>query len=148
MKVILLLSGSFAQDIWGYYNGVSSNQSLIPNMRYFNVNYTNGGDRNVYSDFSQAFILKKLFYPTGGSSSFTYENNTVWDKLLIPQLQETEYGNINNYYNNTQNEYETVTMITPQNEYFYIDVNPSSNDEELWVEFYNSCSNQDLQSDS
>jgi hypothetical protein len=133
--------GSFSQDIWGYYNG-RSNLSLIPNMNYFNVNYDEGGDRNVYPDYSQAYILKKLYYPTGGYSAFIYENNTIWDKLLIPQKQEIEYGTIDNYYTNTQNEYDQISMITPQNENFLIDVDQSSADEELRVEFSNSCSNQ------
>ncbi|MDR6923371.1 hypothetical protein [Chryseobacterium sp. 2987] len=133
---------SFAQDIWGYYNGNDTNRGLIPNLRYFNINYIKGGDRGVYSDYSQAFILKKVLYPTGGSSSFTYENNTIWDKLVIPQRQAVEYGTINNYYDNTQNEYDIITKITPSNEYFYFDVDPSSNSEELWCEFRNSCSNE------
>ncbi|MDV7695857.1 hypothetical protein N6B72_02885 [Chryseobacterium soli] len=132
---------SFAQDIWGYYNGKTDNIGLIPNMRYFNINYTKGGDRNVYPEFSQAFILKKIAYPTGGTSAFDYESNTVWDKLLIPEKRIIEYGTINNNYINTQNEYEQITMATPPNEYFYIDVN-RLNREELWAEFFNSCSNQ------
>ncbi|MET3538320.1 hypothetical protein, partial [Chryseobacterium limigenitum] len=134
-------TGSFSQDIWGYYNG-KSNPTLIPNMNYFNVSYEKGGDRNVYSDYSQAYILKKVHYPTGGSSAFIYENNTIWDELLIPQRQEIELGTIDNYYTNTQNEYDQISMITPQNENFVFGVDQSSADEELRVEFGNSCSNQ------
>lgn len=133
--------GSFSQDIWGYYNG-RSNPNLIPNMNYFNVSYDQGGDRNVYPDYSQAYILKKIYYPTGGSSAFTYENNTIWDKLLIPQKQEANYGAIDNYYTNTQNEYDQIIMNTPPNEYFLFDVDQGSADEELRVEFGNTCDNQ------
>ena len=130
---------SFTQDIWGYYNNRGG--GLIPNMRYFNINYATGGDRNVYGDYSQAFILKKIKYPTGGSSSFSYENNTVWDKLTIPERKAIEYGTVENFYNNTQSEYDMVTITTPQDQYFYIN-NLLGTQEELWVEFNNSCSNQ------
>ncbi|MDP9960049.1 hypothetical protein J2T04_001933, partial [Chryseobacterium lathyri] len=135
--------GSYAQDIWGYYNGKQNNNgSLIPNMHYFNKDYTAGGDRNVDANYSQAYILNKVIYPTGGSSAFTFENNSVWGKLLIPQRQETEYDYINNSYTSDQNEYDNILMTTPSNEYFYIDVDPVNPNEQLWAEFANSCSNQ------
>ncbi|WET50670.1 hypothetical protein PYS58_05940 [Chryseobacterium indologenes] len=133
--------GSFAQDIWGYSNGKTGGIGLIPNLRYFNKNYTEGVDRSVDGTYSQAYILKKIVYPTGGSSLFTFENNTIWNQLLIPQKEESTYSFINNAYNNTQSEYEVITMMTPSNEYFYIDVD-RLNGEELGAEFFNSCSNQ------
>ncbi len=133
--------GSYAQDIWGYYNG-KGGAGLIPNMHYINKDYTQGADRNVDAMYTQAYILKKITYPTGGSSAFTFENNSVWGQLLIPQRQETEYGYINNSYTSDQNEYDNILMTTPSSEYFYIDVNPINPNEKLWVEFLNSCSNQ------
>jgi hypothetical protein len=133
--------GGYAQDVWGYYNG-KGGTGLIPNMHYFNKDYTQGADRNVDAMYTQAYILKKITYPTGGSSAFTYENNSVWRKLIIPKRQETIYNYINNSYTNNQNEYDNILMTTPSNEYFYIDVNPINPDEQLWVEFLNSCSNQ------
>ncbi|MDQ0781689.1 hypothetical protein [Chryseobacterium sp. W4I1] len=133
--------GSYAQDVWGYYNG-KGGTGLIPNMHYFNKDYTQGADRNVDAMYTQAYILNKITYPTGGSSAFTYENNSVWRKLIIPKRQETIYNYINNSYTSNQNEYDNILMTTPSNEYFYIDVNPINPDEQLWVEFLNSCSNQ------
>lgn len=85
--------GSFSQDIWGYYNG-KSNYGLIPNMQYFNRNYTGGGNRNVDPQYSQAYILKKIQYPTKGSSSFTYENNNIWQTLTIPQEELITKSNV------------------------------------------------------
>lgn len=35
-----------------------------------------GADREVNPQYDQAFILKKIIYPTGGSTAFTYEQNT------------------------------------------------------------------------
>ncbi|CAM3049910.1 hypothetical protein DRF59_16280 [Chryseobacterium flavum] len=134
--------GSYGQDIWGYSNGKGESASLIPNMHYFNKDYTEGSDRNVDPMYTQAYILKKITYPTGGSSSFVYENNTIWGKLVIPKKQETIYGYINNSYTNDQNEYDQILMTTPSSEYFYFDVSPINPDEQIWVEFLNSCSNQ------
>ncbi|MDM1557501.1 hypothetical protein HX126_23435, partial [Chryseobacterium indologenes] len=133
---------SYSQDIWGYSNGKTGGIGLIPNMHYFNKDYTEGSDRSIDSAYTQTYILKKITYPTGGYSAFSYENNTIWSKLIIPQKQEVVYNYINNSYTSDQDEYDNILMTTPSNEYFYFDINPVNPDEKLWVEFLNSCSNQ------
>ena len=74
---------SFAIDHWGYFNGNLSNTSLIPTftilpdldeLRYYYGKMT-GTQRNAFPNFSKAFSLKKVEYPTGGFSEFEYENN-------------------------------------------------------------------------
>ncbi|WP_185205209.1 hypothetical protein [Chryseobacterium sp. C3] len=76
---------SFAQDYWGYYNG-QQNINLIPNMvidpKYltqYGIQVTHhrnpGADRRIYPDFTQANMLKKIIYPTGGYSIYKFENN-------------------------------------------------------------------------
>lgn len=76
---------SFAQDYWGYYNG-QHNQHLIPNMvidpKYLNqygiqiTHHRNlGANRIINPDFTQANMLKKIIYPTGGYSIYNFENN-------------------------------------------------------------------------
>lgn len=85
---------SYAQDHWGFYNGALSNTSLLPPI-YFalpnnslhssNRKYTGfmpsmhniGGKREGNGTFTQAEILTKINYPTGGYTSFTYEPNTT-----------------------------------------------------------------------
>lgn len=90
---------SVSQDLWGYCNAYYSvpidgmnSQKLIPNLKYVNKDYTEGGDRNVNTNASQAYILKKIIYPTKGSSSFTYENNTIWETLLISREESFTLG--------------------------------------------------------
>ncbi|RFM36199.1 SpvB/TcaC N-terminal domain-containing protein [Chitinophaga silvisoli] len=61
---------SFSQDHWGYYNGVR-NYSLLPSD-----SVTSGGDREPYFTYTKADILESITYPTGGSTTFTYESNT------------------------------------------------------------------------
>ena len=77
-----------ALDYWGYYNGQTGNTSLVPNFSIpfrYNLSTTTfyrniysafqGCNRNVYETPMQAYILKKITYPTGGSSNFFYEAN-------------------------------------------------------------------------
>lgn len=61
---------SFSQDHWGYYNG-AKNYSLLPSD-----SVTSGGDREPNLTYTKADILESITYPTGGSTTFTYESNT------------------------------------------------------------------------
>jgi hypothetical protein len=81
---------SFAQDYWGYYNG-QQNRNLIPNMvidpQYLNqygiqvTHHRNvGANRMINPDFTQANMLKKIIYPTGGYSIYNFENNRTSHK--------------------------------------------------------------------
>jgi hypothetical protein len=73
---------SFAQDHFGYYNGKTSNQSLIPaptNPAHYNLFVSHGfGDRNPDPHFAQMGCLSKITYPTGGTDSIVYESHTVY----------------------------------------------------------------------
>lgn len=90
----LPLLNSFAQDHWGYYNGVSKNSTLLPNYPIqltpapcftknpFCVcttpplsNSFTGADRNCEPNFVKAGILETIEYPTGGNIQFNFEAN-------------------------------------------------------------------------
>ena len=74
---------STSQDHWGYYNG-RNNYGLIP---AFSQNISQktgtievqgvgiGANREPSEQYNQAFILKRIIYPTGGKTEFTYESN-------------------------------------------------------------------------
>lgn len=64
---------SFAQDLWGYFNG-RNNTTFVPKLTYW---VTNGADRKVNNAVNNVFMLKSITYPTGGKSEFTYEGNVV-----------------------------------------------------------------------
>jgi YD repeat-containing protein len=73
---------SFAQDYWGYYNGANTNPSLIPltGIQIPNSNTTvmiGDANREINSYYNQFGILKKIVYPTGGSTEFEYESNKL-----------------------------------------------------------------------
>ena len=78
--VLLPLRGSFAQDHWGYYNGATSNQTLLPPETGFLVSdgYLSG-NRAPDTAYSQAEMLTKITYPTGGASLFMFEQNSYPD---------------------------------------------------------------------
>lgn len=62
---------SNSKDVWGYYNGQSNGNflTLNPYNSYVQPN------RSIDTLKSEAGILKKVVYPTGGYSTFTYEHN-------------------------------------------------------------------------
>ena len=71
------------QDWWGYYNA-KGNESLTPDIHvktYYCIQNEKGGhkynlgraDRSVDGEAMQAFMLKQVTWPTGGTSSFVYE---------------------------------------------------------------------------
>jgi YD repeat-containing protein len=83
---------SFAQDHWGYYNGLINNTTLLPKFMYplpANIiqNYSNAGfnspkhelgtSREGDANFAKAEILESIVYPTGGKTTFYYEGNTI-----------------------------------------------------------------------
>jgi hypothetical protein len=73
---------SNAQDYWGYYNGATTNNTLIPEVyipNYWSDTgvslHQTGADRKVNHTYARAGILEKIDYPLGGNSEFTYQGN-------------------------------------------------------------------------
>jgi YD repeat-containing protein len=85
---------SKAQDFWGYYNGNTITETLLPTT-YVYIDPVGGdkfsvykdpqktedlvmtwSDRNPNPDFTSIGSLNKITYPTGGHTEFTYEQNS------------------------------------------------------------------------
>jgi hypothetical protein len=79
---------SNAQDSWGYYNGATSNRSLIPNIKYGGNTFGNGADRSPSFEHALLSTLSKITYPTKGSSAFVYEANTYKSVKKISDIVE------------------------------------------------------------
>ncbi|CAM1350876.1 RHS repeat domain-containing protein [Tenacibaculum halocynthiae] len=77
---------SNAQDYWGYYNGIEDNYGLIPEIRFKKNIYVGNANRTTDPIKSQAGILTKVIYPTGGSASYFYENNTA--SIVISKIDK------------------------------------------------------------
>jgi hypothetical protein len=96
----LPVTGSKQQDQWGYYNGVVANEnlpSMIPTITYNSVTKPGANRESGATNFMQAGSLKKIIYPTGGSSVFEYESNDIgggFRNVLIPYfyLASTNIG--------------------------------------------------------
>lgn len=78
---------SFAKDFWGFYNGHSSNV-LLPDLRFFIQSSTglpiDYEFNNRYSNktFVDAYMLKKIKYPTKGYTEFDYEINSFKNQFI------------------------------------------------------------------
>ncbi|SES29635.1 RHS repeat domain-containing protein [Pedobacter rhizosphaerae] len=74
---------SYNQDHWGYFNNSDNNDFFTPTDYFYNSSantYVGVPGANKYIDtvYSQAGVLQKIAYPTGGSTNFVYENNTAY----------------------------------------------------------------------
>jgi len=78
---------AFSRDSWGYYNGIPYNTNLIPALQKLNNWNYNGAITDVKPEKTEIGMLKKIIYPTKGSSEFFYENHTKIEKnvVLIPE---------------------------------------------------------------
>ena len=63
-----------AQDHWGYYNGID-NKSLLPEMKAHPLAHYLSGDRSINKSATQTGILERIIYPTGGSTTFQWEQH-------------------------------------------------------------------------
>ncbi len=96
----------WGEDHFGYYNGQTTNKN-IPTIYYYGsetgarryrvspipgltttltLNGTAANSRNVNSAFTEFGALKMIYFPTGGFTSFTYENNKYWDATTNEEL--------------------------------------------------------------
>jgi hypothetical protein len=70
---------SFQRDWWGYYNGAIGNVNLIPPVHIAEgtgfFDFYTGNNREVNASYTQAGILNRIDYPTGGYTEFEYEPN-------------------------------------------------------------------------
>jgi YD repeat-containing protein len=91
---------SYAQDHWGYYNGKIHNTDLVPSVSYISVEghqtIAQGANRRVNVSTSQAGVLTRIVYPTGGETLFTYENNDTNDFRADPETVEDEISLLSN----------------------------------------------------
>lgn len=59
------------QDLWGYFNGITNNMHLIPQVPAG----ATAANRSTSEIYKKASILKKIILPTGGYTSFEFESN-------------------------------------------------------------------------
>ncbi len=94
---------SFGQDHWGYYNGYTSNASMLPPISIDN-GLTNlsppYGNRDSKWPEMRAGALQKIQYPTGGYSRFAFESHRVfipvsfYDSTYIGELSAINWNTV------------------------------------------------------
>ena len=72
---------SRAQDHWGFFNGEITNNTLIPPHINSYGDFIDGAIRSAAEPFAKAGSLNKITYPTGGSTTFSYELNDTESSL-------------------------------------------------------------------
>jgi RHS repeat-associated protein len=92
---------SKAQDHWGFYNGALSNQTLVPAYPEEECESLNGAadgaNRLPNFSFAKAAVLTGLLYPSGGTASYTYEENRFGryqDQLGVDTFEANEIPRI------------------------------------------------------
>jgi RHS repeat-associated protein len=81
---------SSAIDHWGYYNGAETNPKTGYNIPFTQLRYNNianqkvvvtegNSNRESNESFMRLGTLNKITYPTGGSTTFDLEANSVYD---------------------------------------------------------------------
>ena len=71
-----------AQDLWGYYNAKTGNLTLLPSDAGIPANENvSTADRSVNVNATVG-SLKSITLPTGGTVTFTYENNEAGGSLV------------------------------------------------------------------
>ncbi|HEY9001780.1 MAG TPA: hypothetical protein VIM89_10540 [Mucilaginibacter sp.] len=108
------VSTLYAQDWWGYYNG-KTNSVLVPASSLGDGTSAislPGANRTPDESSILAGMLKSITYPTGGSTTFTFEANTESNKNLgatSNRYPKTHYmygisnDPVSSYYNGTGN---------------------------------------------
>ncbi len=87
----------FHEDYWGYYNGTSSAHA-VP-TEYMADSSIGGTDRTPDAKYAQHGILTSVTYPTGGTSSFTYEGNVATGMcggIRVKEIANTYQGKVLN----------------------------------------------------
>lgn len=108
-----------AHDWWGYYNGVNTTglpASPIPYIQNAGIALAEG--RNASEPATKAWILEKIFYPTGGNTRFYYELNDGY--------YETEYGSIGGLRVKKTENFDPTTNAFQATTYSYKKSNNSS----------------------
>jgi YD repeat-containing protein len=83
---------SRSQDLYGYYNGVTTNTTLIPNdyasrySFYIGEKYNTLAERKPNVLFNKIGLLTKITYPTRGFSEINYEGNDEKQESIFKQI--------------------------------------------------------------
>lgn len=86
-------------DHWGYHNGSNYGEDYYASIAYYPY-VLSGATKTSNLNYLQIGTLKEIVYPTGGKTTYTYEENTYeqsyWSSL--PPKDPVRYIAVNNEY--------------------------------------------------
>ncbi|PZX63404.1 hypothetical protein [Hydrotalea sandarakina] len=100
---------AFGIDHWGYYNGITSNNTLIPTYTVNNTKTVNGANRDAQWPAMRGGALQQITYPTGGYTKFNFEPHYV--TRSVPGYQTINVTNSSVLYDGST--YQTLSFTTP-----------------------------------
>ncbi len=113
-------------DYWGYDNGMSYGKDYYSGVYLPNKINLNGVKKTSNFEFAKIGTLKKITYPTSGSTEFEYEGNKISDAFYKTRVSGSDDNtaqtppliNIPVYHNHNMNQYEYDSEHTYQFELF------------------------------
>ena len=111
--------GSYAQDHWGYYNGMNGNTTLLPAVDAFISTTHANADREAHFPYSAAESLEQINYPTGGYSKFTYEAH-AYDDISTASTTSSS-GNVTLNTTDAATTIKSTTIIVNSSQYATLD---------------------------
>jgi hypothetical protein len=79
---------SFGMDHWGFYNGVNTNDKLVPTYKTIDgptMTTITGANRDAAWPAMRGGALQQIDYPTGGNTVFDFEANNKYYSYAQPQ---------------------------------------------------------------
>ncbi|QQT26036.1 RHS repeat domain-containing protein [Sphingobacterium spiritivorum] len=101
---------SYAQDYWGFNNGMNTNTTIIPDIRE-NGNLVKGADRKPSWPSMRAGTLKAITYPMGGVTIFDFEPHYTYTNYInyTTVSQNIHLGGDGNIFRSVP---ESLTLVT------------------------------------
>ncbi|MCK4662994.1 MAG: hypothetical protein KAT68_09030 [Bacteroidales bacterium] len=118
------------RDHWGYYNGANNN-TPIPDVKIGPWIYGDGADRNTDPDYVKFGMLKKIEYPTGGYTKFTFGANEI---SLCDETTGAIHTNVHDIFSKTlyHNSGSTFTTKTYEWPFYVLDKSESGDEGPTW----------------
>lgn len=108
------------QDLWGYYNGVTTNTVLPPTYNFYNgsdapIHFT-GADRHTDEAAMKSGVLKTITFPTGGSIEYEFEANQIFSNMIDDGIPlEVISKNLSIRYATGETKTETFSITNAEN---------------------------------
>ncbi len=116
---------SFSQDHWGYFNGADNQNRFLPVPDIYKNLFPSdiGANREPNQNYSSYGSLKKITYPTGGSTEIDYEAHEYWGQEEVLDPENIKYYSLSHtgsyFWNGSDTKSETVHIPVSQERMYF-----------------------------